>query len=735
MTPRLPAAGFRLAEVALCGLAAGAGGLLYGRFFATGQYLPPLCAAAAGGALTAAVAGFRGWRAGRTLLVTAGGFLLLAWYSVLEHGLPGRNTAGELARGVLGGWSRMLTVALPADVRGDLLATPLLLTWFAAATAVSLALRTRPVLVPIAPTLFAFVAGLLLVGRQPGLQLVPTAMFLAASLLLMVLRARSPATVTDRAADLSRLRTGVPVVLVIALLGAGGLLLPLATGEHRFDPRVFWPPPRQQAETLSPLVTLKSQLREEPPRRLFTIRVGDGGAGIDRVRVAALDDFDGVLWTCSDRFLTAGHQLPGVPGETRTHRVSAHITVDELRGPFLPVLGRPARLAGQAVDAGDFSIGTDSGVLVTNREFPRGLGYDLTGAIGDRDHALPQASPAISPGTALPGLPQELSALALQLTATEPTPYGKLAAIERYLRDLPYRLDAPPGHSYGAISRIVAAGGQSDAAGFAEQHASAFAVFARALGFPARVAVGYRLSGRAHETQGVTTRDADAWAEVRFDAYGWIPFDPTDPAKTSPPSPHDGDQAAPAGARPPRPNPPIVAPPHTGALSAPRAPGDVRPSFPPRGPVLAAVLALTCAALTATLIVGAKAGRRRRRRHAEGNPARILGAWNEAVDRLRERGVTMTGSMTAGEAACHAASVLGPATGAVTALAPLATAAVFARDVPGDEAVRQAWVLEARLREELYPRRPVRRLLARLDPRPLWPQRRGARKPPPQGIG
>jgi hypothetical protein len=59
------------------------------------------------------------------------------------------------------------------------------------------------------------------------------------------------------------------------------------------------------------------------------------------------------------------------------------------------------------------------------------------------------------------------------------------------------------------------------------------AVMARALGIPARVAVGF-LPGTPNEdgTRTVTLRDAHAWPELYFDGVGWVRFEPTPATRT-----------------------------------------------------------------------------------------------------------------------------------------------------------------------------------------------------------
>ncbi|GGM40238.1 hypothetical protein GCM10012275_09030 [Longimycelium tulufanense] len=742
-----------LIEVTLCGVATTASGLVYGRFFATGEYLVPVSAAALGSVVAAAVVGLRGWRSVRTLVVAVAGFCVLVTYFVfgdtLVQGIPTRQTGVELGQGVLGGWARMLTVALPADVRGSLVITPVLITWVTGFATTLLALRTRSVFAPVAPALLAFVVALLFVGKQPGIQVSATAVFLGAALSLALLRANwiatanppgHPATpVPDTAGrrgrgTAGRIALGLPVIMTATVVGiAGGHVVPLASGAPRFDPRVLRPPPLRVAESLSPLVELKAQLREEPPRQLFTVRIHGGSKPIDRIRTAALDEFDGVLWTSSDRFLVAGQHLATDPAVINSGSVAANIELNDLSGPFLPVLGWPSRLDVVTGDISQIGFSDTSGILVTAQQDLRGIEYDLVATVSDRDDDLTQAAPSNTTEyaryTTLRDLPSQLRGVAQQLVASEPTPYGKLVAIERHLRGLPYQLDAQPGHSYAALTRLLVTASPDEAKGYAEQHASAFAVLARAAGFPARVAVGYRLRDSSAGTYTVTTRDAHAWAEVHFTGYGWVAFEPTDLGRTTASSRSDPEDSVLGRSQP---NPPLVAPPRPELQPDTTGSSETGWARMQLGPLLVAILVLSVAVLTAAMVVAEKARRRWRRRHARDNAARALGAWHEAIERLVERGITIPVTMTAREIAERATSVLGSEADAVVAMAPLATAAEFAADAPDEHDVQRAWQLENQLRRQMSARRSwLSWLRAQLNPRPLftdWQQDRQRRK-------
>jgi transglutaminase-like putative cysteine protease len=64
--------------------------------------------------------------------------------------------------------------------------------------------------------------------------------------------------------------------------------------------------------------------------------------------------------------------------------------------------------------------------------------------------------------------------------------------------------------------------------GYCVQYAQAFAILARTLGIPARIAIGYTAGTPVgNGTWDVTTADAHAWPELYFPSYGWLRFEPT----------------------------------------------------------------------------------------------------------------------------------------------------------------------------------------------------------------
>jgi hypothetical protein len=252
-----------------------------------------------------------------------------------------------------------------------------------------------------------------------------------------------------------------------------------------------------------------------------------------------------------------------------------------------------------------------------------------------------------------------------------------------------------------------------------EQTVAAFVIMARSLGYPARVAVGYRVDPKSavDGTYTVQMNQADAWAEVAFAGQGWVPFSPTAPREGQPPPP----PPAPPGNDQGRPE--VVDPGTTGPEVALPAPSGLALSW-----------ALVLTILVPLLIIGALLGAvvaakqlRRRRRSTRGNTAqRIVGAWREGTNRLRESGFAVPPTLTPSEVGRRTGERFGAEAGSsVSSMSPLVAEAVYAAELPDEDAVVRAWDLEAELRSILDGRRSfVQRLLVWIDPRPLLPNRR-----------
>lgn len=123
-------------------------------------------------------------------------------------------------------------------------------------------------------------------------------------------------------------------------------------------------------------------------------------------------------------------------------------------------------------------------------------------------------------------VPQRVLSLARDLTATEPTPYDRAVAIERYLRQFEYTLDVNMPPTDREIADYFIFDLQK---GYCDYYATSMVVLARAAGLPARLVIGY-VSGTYDPYNAryvVTEADAHAWPEIYFPGYGWVEFEPT----------------------------------------------------------------------------------------------------------------------------------------------------------------------------------------------------------------
>ncbi|MGZ4794632.1 MAG: transglutaminase family protein [Acidimicrobiia bacterium] len=128
---------------------------------------------------------------------------------------------------------------------------------------------------------------------------------------------------------------------------------------------------------------------------------------------------------------------------------------------------------------------------------------------------------------ASPVTTDRVRALAHRITASAPTPYDKVVAIEQWLaRNTKYSLNIPRlPRGKDAVDQYLFV----DKRGFCEQIGTSLVVMLRELGIPARLAVGYTPGERNPFTglYEVKASDAHAWAEVYFPGIGWQGFDPT----------------------------------------------------------------------------------------------------------------------------------------------------------------------------------------------------------------
>lgn len=101
-----------------------------------------------------------------------------------------------------------------------------------------------------------------------------------------------------------------------------------------------------------------------------------------------------------------------------------------------------------------------------------------------------------------------------------------------------YSLRTAPGDGNTALDHFLQPG-KGGRVGYCEQFASAFAVMARTLDVPARVAVGFlQPKSIGHDEWLYRAHDLHAWPEVFFRGSGWVRFEPTPASRTHSPPPY-----------------------------------------------------------------------------------------------------------------------------------------------------------------------------------------------------
>jgi transglutaminase-like putative cysteine protease len=532
----------------------------------------------------------------------------------------------------------------------------------------------------------------------------------------------------------------IAIALLIApvLPGAGRdpLLNFTSAGRNRTGGRSYRP-------LLAPFVDIGDKLDQAKNVELFTV----SAAIADYWRIAALDQYsseNGGRWTLSAE--GNGSVKVGLPRGTPDGALVQQFRIGKLGERWLPAAYRPV-----AISLPDTLEVSSSGTIVTDASTASNLEYTvasklppLAGTV-DRQQQQATAVPVprdLLPYTALPSSPDidTIRNDARSVTAGATNPYAQAEKLRDYFRspasDFVYDASVDPGDNSGAIVAFL-----RNKRGFCVQFASAYAVMARSLGIPARVAVGFTPGTRGRDgIFHVSSRDAHAWPEIWLAGLGWTHlFDPT-PASggnTAGGSRLPNEPAV-AGQQTPGTPATTVAPATTIAPSS-RSGGTNPPASSPAGaavrpnvtaaspdngiglwlPVLGSLLALTLlVAVYITVVLTAKARRRAHRREATSPSAAITGAWEEALDRLREADLVSDPALTPIELARTALTGPTPTTTQpLRRLARVYTAARYGEGAVGPDDALGAWTsfdeIEEALERGLSWRQRWRR---RLDP-------------------
>ena len=684
------------------------------------------------------------------LLLSVVGYVIFTIYGVLTDTnrlfLPTGATFSELAGGLTGGWADLLTETLPTRAEPRLLIVVTALVWISAAASFELLFRSRQVLGPLIAPLLAYVITLALSATQPRS---PTALPLligGVSLVVLLLHVNRLASIepgglrlsargsAEAITDHSTVRTianGLPVVVAaVAVATLVGMTVPSGALRKPWDLRDARRPRVLVTPITNPLVVLRDNLRLDPPVTVLTLDVeapvAVSGLAAGRLRVATLDLYDGATWTSDATFRKVGNLLPEQNAPTiPRQRVRATVNLQRPQSPWLVLMDRPVRVDVPDVQATTLLFDAESATLQVGAGERNDLTYQVSALITDPGLGNPETytmatGKAFAAERTLPdGIPEKFSALAQQLTRGATTPYSRLQALELGLRSgYGYSDQVEAGHSIGRLDMFLS----NARKGYSEQFAASFALLARELGFPTRLAVGYLLSEPVDAvplTSGritVTSHSSHVWPEVYLTGAGWVAFEPTPTRVASDPPPSPVDTAVtnrPGGLVEERNSVPDT-------LDEPELPIPRHRGLSARWSVVIGVVfaLITCA----FLVPLAKRMLRGRRRRRASTPAdRVLGAWSEVVDRLLELGIPLRRSMTTRQVVqCTEGALPQEAVAHLDAMAPAVTEALFSPEQPAEELAQDAWDHAASFDRTARANCSARRrLTAWFNPRPL----------------
>ncbi len=374
----------------------------------------------------------------------------------------------------------------------------------------------------------------------------------------------------------------LPAVIVIALLMVAGMLMPRAPALLE-DPYTIWseaqgrevPSAGGEGGVLGGLIANDDTMSAQSGYSRDDSIIG-GGFNFDYSPVMTVDTnrksylrgeaktlYNGKGWEDSDvpiplERVAAGQETNfGIPGRAENAETEHVVqTVTMVRQDRIPVLfgaGPISRVV--QIESGNQIqlLGNREEWELRFRRPARVQSYTIESEVTVLDPAElrkvanpapDEASIDLRPYLQLPdSLPGRVRNLAAEVAAGAANNYDKASLLEKYLKET-FAYNNQPDLGKQTSPDVVDAFLFEIQEGYCDYFSSAFVVMARSVGLPARWVKGY-VSGidfsRANSfpfgdleedpdgpgTYTVRNADAHSWAEVYFEGYGWIPFEPT----------------------------------------------------------------------------------------------------------------------------------------------------------------------------------------------------------------
>ena len=608
-----------------------------------------------------------------TVLLAMAGYLLVGTPATMPDAalfavLPSLDGLTGLVIGPVYGWADIVTIGTPVEAPYYVAVVPYFAAWLVALVGTLLATRWLPrrrtalraSVLLIGPVVL-YLSGILLGTDEAYLAAVRGVAF--AVVALVWLAWRRGATVESSGDGAARLRrrkvagTSAVVAGAIAIGAVAGLAL-APVSPDRFVLREEVVPPFDPLEFPSPLAGFRHYTKDLAEAPLFEVTGLEPG---DVVRLATMDAYTGRLWNVAGPddvgpdgggYAIVGETLPEPLLATLGSERHVQFRVVGYDDVWLPTVGYGETLAlqdrGTSDRAGDLRYNPAAGTAVLTSGLAEGAAYELDARVQvepETDELLevPVAALAMP---AVQNVPDVVAAKADEYVGDATTPIEQLRAIETGLKTngfLSHGLasDTVPSRAGHGADRIIELFTRTQMVGDEEQYASAMALMARHLGYPARVVMGFAPEVREGEAVEVLGGDVTAWVEVPFEGVGWVSFRPTpdqvDVPQEQTPKPKS------------EPQPQVRQPPRSEdeeeqlltTVEIDDSDDDRDRPFALPGWVwvtLASVGIPLAIVLLPMLVVALVKGDRRRRRRSGANDRRAAGAWEELVDRYAELG-------------------------------------------------------------------------------------------------
>jgi transglutaminase-like putative cysteine protease len=530
-----------VALVAVAGLAA-ATAFAFGRVFVGRAPTWALIAAALGSVVIAGLLERRGLAL--ALLASAAGLVLaLTWIVFPQtawYGLPTLRTLRAVGRSLEFVAQQARVQVAPTPPLPPLMLAAVTAVWTAAFSTHALAIRAGSPLLAVLPpvALVGFADSVLQDGARP----IYAVTFLAAALAVVFLdglrrvRQWGPVWSSLRSRRVSRVASrGARQVALLAVFAA--VLVPGLLPGFRSEALVDFSTSGDGIE-LDPFVSIQAQLEQSEAVDLFRVTAAEPA----NWRLYALDEFDGTRWSSSDPEAERGQVLgpiaelpvaPAIPASAESIAQRYQI-LHELDTPWLP-MAHPAESL--TLPAEEFRYDPDLGSAALDGGLDQGFEYTvrsrvLSPAPEVLDLISFDAPTAYGRYTIVPqNVDPRVGELARRWAGDRSSAYRQVLAIQEHFKDgsFAYDQDVEPTADSDALLAFLT----EDRRGFCQQFATAMAVMVRELGYPARVAVGFRSGDADGDTYTVRNRDAHAWVEVFFPGVGWLAFEPT-PGRANP---------------------------------------------------------------------------------------------------------------------------------------------------------------------------------------------------------